>query len=88
MIGNGAAAQLTLGNMHNETFGNFLSIAFGNGFALFIGLTASIPLSGGHLNPAVTLGFAMLKKCTWRQVNITILKFIFLGVSIKIVAVS
>ena len=71
LIGNGAGAQLALGNDHGgHLFGNFQSIAFGNGLALFIALSASIPLSGGHLNPAVTVSFAMLKKCTWRQVAI------------------
>ena len=49
---------------------NFLSIAFGYGFGLMIGILASGGVSGGHLNPAVTLAMAVLKKCRWIQLPI------------------
>ena len=48
--------------------GNFLNISFGYGFGLMIGILASGGVSGGHLNPAVTLTMAVFKKCKWIQV--------------------
>ena len=41
----------------------FLHIAFGYGLALMIGILASGGVSGGHLNPAVTLAMVALGKC-------------------------
>ena len=54
-------------------FGNFQSIMFGYGFALMIGILVSGGVSGGHLNPAVTLAMAVLRKCSWIQVPIYML---------------
>ena len=73
LIGNGSVAQVTLGKIgdgNDQSFGDFQSIALGNGLALIIGLIVSIPLSGGHLNPAVTVAFAVVRKCSWAQVTI------------------
>ena len=46
---------------------------FGYGFALMIGILVSGGVSGGHLNPAVTLAMAVLRKCSWIQVPIYML---------------
>ena len=46
--------------------GDYLSIALGFGLALMIGILAT-GVSGGHLNPAVTLSLAVVKKCSWIQ---------------------
>jgi len=46
---------------------------FGYGFALMIGILVSGNVSGGHLNPAVTLSMAVLRKCAWIQVPIYML---------------
>ena len=40
-----------------------MHIAFGYGLALMIGILVSGGVSGGHLNPAVTLALAALGKC-------------------------
>merc|ERR1711862_822924 len=62
LFGNGAIAQLT-----GQGGDPFIHIAFGYGLALTLGILASGGVSGGHLNPAVTLAMATLKKCKWIQ---------------------
>jgi len=59
LFGDGAVAQSALGG---SNYGGFLSICFGYGLALMIGILISGGVSGGHLNPAVTLTMAMLGK--------------------------
>jgi len=63
-IGDGSIAQTVLGNaiLKSEFFGGFINIAFGYGLALMVGILASGGVSGGHLNPAVTLTMAALQK--------------------------
>lgn len=65
LFGDGAIAQAT--GKGEQTF---FPIAFGYGLALMIGIMASGGVSGGHLNPAVTLAMAVVKKCKWVQVGI------------------
>ncbi|RZV45833.1 MAG: hypothetical protein EX269_08865 [Acidimicrobiales bacterium] len=45
-----------------------LAVALGFGFALLIIAYAVGPVSGGHVNPAVTLGFVLLRKVEPRAV--------------------
>jgi len=70
LFGDGSIAQVVLGKGTDGFFGNFQSIMFGYGFALMIGILVSGGVSGGHLNPAVTLSMAVLKKCSWIHVPI------------------
>ena len=64
LFGNGSIAQkIGMGD-------NFLSIALGYGLALMIGILASGGVSGGHLNPAVTLAMAVIKKCHWKKIPV------------------
>ena len=70
MLGCGSIAQVTTGQPVQQ-FSDFQSICFGWGFALMIGILVSGGVSGGHLNPAVTLAKAVLTKIAWIQVGET-----------------
>ena len=71
IFGDGAVAQVVLGNAaRGDTFfGGFINISFGYGLALMIGICISGGVSGGHLNPAVTLAMAAVKNLKPMQVT-------------------
>ncbi|KAH8081994.1 aquaporin [Cristinia sonorae] len=48
--------------------GDWLSINFGWGCATAMGIWVSGGISGGHINPAVTLAFAVFRDFPWRKV--------------------
>ncbi|WP_055553375.1 MIP/aquaporin family protein [Streptomyces sp. NBRC 110028] len=48
----------------------WLAITFGWGFAVLMGAYISAPLSGAHLNPAVTLGLAIEGGTKWSDVPV------------------
>ena len=64
----------------------WLAITFGWGFAVLTGAYISAPLSGAHLNPAVTLGLAISGGTEWGDVPIYFLGQI-LGAAIGAVLV-
>ena len=43
-------------------------MSLGYGLALMVAICVSGGVSGGHLNPAVTLAMAAIKKLRWAQV--------------------
>ena len=69
LLGDGAVAEY---KMRIATSGvpDVLSVAFGYGFALMVGILVSGGVSGGHLNPAVTLAMVAMKKCKWSDLPI------------------
>jgi len=72
IFGDGAVAQVVLGNAaRGDTFfGGFLNISLGYGLALMIGICISGGVSGGHLNPAVTLAMAAVRNLKPIQVPV------------------
>ncbi|MFF4488222.1 MIP/aquaporin family protein [Streptomyces sp. NPDC001544] len=58
LFGAGVCAAVTLGYSKARASG-WVVIAFGWGFAVLAGAYTAAPLSGGQLNPAVTIGIAV-----------------------------
>ncbi|MDI9833803.1 MULTISPECIES: MIP/aquaporin family protein [unclassified Streptomyces] len=66
LLGGGVCAAVTLKASKARNAG-WLAIAFGWGFAVLTAVYTSAPLSGAHLNPAVTVGIA-IKDNDWSDV--------------------
>ena len=66
LLGGGVCAAVTLKASKARNAG-WLAIAFGWGFAVMTAVYISGPLSGAHLNPAVTVGIA-IKDGEWSNV--------------------
>ena len=60
-------AQTKLSKQQN---GDFFSINWGFGIAVMLGAYVSGGISGGHLNPAVTLALAVSKKFEWKRLPV------------------
>ncbi|MFP3989964.1 MIP/aquaporin family protein [Streptomyces sp. E11-3] len=69
LFGAGVVAGVLLNRSKSKDSG-WIVIAFGWGFAVLAGAYTSAPLSGGHINPAVTLGFAIEGTTEWSKVPI------------------
>lgn len=71
LLGAGVCAAVTLKKSKAQNAG-WLSIAFGWGFAVLTAAYIAAPISGAHLNPAVTLGLAVQGNVPWDQVPVYI----------------
>lgn len=65
VFGSGVVAQVVLGG---GTVGDYISINIAWGLAVTMGVYASAGVSGGHLNPAVTLALAVHRGFPWSKV--------------------
>ena len=55
----GVVAQVTISKL---TAGTYFSISMVTGVAAALGMLIALPVSGGHLNPAVTLSFVLFRR--------------------------
>ncbi len=67
LFGDGVCAAVTLEKSKAKGAG-WVVVTLGWGFAVMIGVLIAGPVSGAHLNPAVTLGLAAAGKFAWALV--------------------
>lgn len=65
LFGDGSVAAFKLFGPATD---NWLIVALGWGLAIMLGIYVTGAISGGHINPAVTLAFAIRKKIGWEKV--------------------
>jgi glycerol uptake facilitator protein len=71
LFGAGVCAAITLNHSKAQNAG-WIVIAFGWGFGVLAGAYTAAPLSGGHINPAVTVGIATQTGENWDKVPVYI----------------
>ncbi|KIC65052.1 MIP/aquaporin family protein [Chryseobacterium taiwanense] len=64
LLGNGVVANVVLKDTKGNNSG-WIVITTAWALAVFVGVTVAGPVSGAHLNPAVTLGLAFAGKFSW-----------------------
>ena len=67
LLGNGVVANAILKGTKGANSG-WIVITAGWAMAVFVGVFVSGPISGAHLNPAVTLGLAAVGNFDWSTV--------------------
>lgn len=67
LLGTGVVANASLNKTLAQGSG-WVLITFGWGFAVFVSVIVAAPYSGAHINPAVTLGLALVGKFAWSKV--------------------
>lgn len=67
LLGNGVVANVVLRGTKGEG-GGLIAITWGWAIAVFVGVFATDSIGDGHLNPAVTIGFAAADKIPWGDV--------------------
>jgi glycerol uptake facilitator protein len=72
LLGNGVVANVVLKGTKGHNSG-WIVISLGWGLAVFVGVTVAGPVSGAHINPAVTIGLAVAGLFSWSSVILFIL---------------
>ena len=70
LLGDGVVAAVLLAKSKAQNAG-WIVITMGWGLAVFVGVVVAGPLSGAHLNPAVTLGLAVMEAMKQGSTGIT-----------------
>jgi aquaglyceroporin related protein len=60
----GVVAQVSLADLQ---FGTYFSISVVTGIAVMLGVLIAGPVSGGHLNPSVTLAFVVFRRLSLKK---------------------
>lgn len=69
LLGDGVVAGVLLAKSKAQNSG-WIVITFAWAFAVFCGVVVAGPISGAHLNPAVTLAFAINGNTPWAEVPV------------------
>ncbi|KAJ1592881.1 hypothetical protein NDA11_002744 [Ustilago hordei] len=74
VFGNGINCQVSVSKLYDPSApkGDYLSISFGWGVGVAMGVWVAGGISGGMINPAVTLALAIFRKFPWKKVPIYI----------------
>lgn len=67
LLGNGVVANVLLKDTKGNNSG-WIVISLGWGLAVFVGVAVAGPVSGAHINPAVTIGLAISGLFPWTEV--------------------
>ncbi|CAA7389980.1 MIP/aquaporin family protein [Chryseobacterium fistulae] len=67
LLGNGVVANVVLKGTKGNNSG-WIVITTAWALAVFVGVTIAGPISGAHLNPAITIGLAIANKFSWSLV--------------------
>ena len=66
-------AGAIVANTYRDGVVGLIGIALAHGLALAIAVTATMNVSGGHINPAITLGLWSVGRIGWRQAGLYVL---------------
>ena len=67
-IAHSTGAAYSFASNSNDAVSKIMGSTFGVGCAALIALTVAMPVSGGHINPAITVGVATMGHFPWSRV--------------------